>query len=163
MAATGNMGERTSSLEFAPQITAPGVARGHVRAVLGDWQLPAGTIQTAQTLTSELVTNAYQAAVRLAGRRGLSGPDERQCIGLTVRLLPAGQVVIEVADHDPGPPLMPKEDLEAESGRGLLIVETLSKEWGVRSLSSGGKVVYAVIEAEPEADAEVPTTAASGK
>jgi Histidine kinase-like ATPase domain len=156
MAATGTKSDRTSGLELAPRITAPGIARGHVRAVLGSWQLPPGTVQTAETLTSEIVTNAYHAAVRSAERRGLPGPDERQGIGLTLRLLPAGQVVIEVADHDPGSPLMPEQDLEAESGRGLLLVEALSKEWGVRPLSSGGKVVYAVIEAALEPGGEVP-------
>jgi Histidine kinase-like ATPase domain len=139
--------ERASSLELEPLITAPSGARSHVRATLEDWQVPAGIIRTVQTLASELTTNSYQAAKRLAERRGLPGPDLSERIGLTLCLLAAGQVVIEVADRDPGLPVMPGTSLDSESGRGLLLVDALSAKWGYFPLPSGGKVVYAVVDA----------------
>jgi hypothetical protein len=59
-----------------------------------------------------------------------------------------GEGQVHVGPGMPGMPVMPGPvDAEAESGRGLVLVEAMSKEWGVRSLSSGGKVVYAVIDA----------------
>jgi hypothetical protein len=37
-------------------------------------------------------------------------------------------------------------DLEAESGRGLLLVESLSTEWGTyRPAGASGKVVWAIV------------------
>lgn len=137
--------EQTSSLELEPLITAPSRARDHVGAVLADWQVPPETIQNVQTLASEMITNAYQAAKRSAERRGLPGPDMSERIGLILSLLIAGQVVIEVADSDPGLPTMSDTSLESESGRGLLLVEALSAKWGYFPLASGGKVAYAVI------------------
>lgn len=145
--------ERTSGLELEPLITAPSCARNHVRATLEDWQMPPETIRTAQTLASELITNSYQAAKRSAERRGLPSPDMSERIGLTLWQSLAGQVVIEVADRDPGLPVTPGASLESESGRGLLLVEALSKEWGYFPLTSGGKVVYAVIDALAQEDA----------
>src|SRR5262249_8757785 len=79
--------------------------------------------------------------------RGQPSPDRRRRIGMTLRLLRDGQVRIEVADHDPGLPVQPDTDPESESGRGLQLIEALSKEWGVTPLSCGGKVVYVVIDA----------------
>jgi hypothetical protein len=98
---------------------------------------------TAILLTSELVTNAVQAA-RLsehepAGRRVAPEP-----IHLTLRALPGG-VVIEVFDSEPGPPIPRQADPNAEHGRGLVLVKALSKEWGFDYPKSGGKVVYAVV------------------
>jgi hypothetical protein len=44
-------------------------------------------------------------------------------------------------------------DLEAEGGRGLLLVDNLSTDWGVYRLEDGhGKVVWSVVAA-PEASA----------
>lgn len=144
---------RTSSLELEPLITAPSCARSHVRATLEDWQVPPEAIRTIQTLASELITNSYQAAKRSAERRGLPGPDMSERIGLTLSLLLAGQVVIEVADRDPGLPVKPGAGLESESGRGLLLVEALSAKWGYFPLTAGGKVAYAVIDALLQEDA----------
>jgi hypothetical protein len=67
-------------------------------------------------------------------------------ISLTLRHLP-GKVVIEVFDHDPNPPILVDADTDAEGGRGLLLVEALSKEWGHFFPPAGGKIVYAVVSA----------------
>lgn len=140
-------GERISCLSLPARLTSPRWARRQVAAALSAWNVQPDDVQTAEALVSELVTNSCQAARRAAERQGLSGPDARERIGLTLRLR-HGQAVIEVADHDPSLPVMPvTDDAESESGRGLVLIEALSKEWGYKSLSSGGKVVYAVIDA----------------
>lgn len=36
----------------------------------------------------------------------------------------------------------------ADSGRGLMIVQALAKEWGCSRLPACGKTVYAVVQAE---------------
>jgi hypothetical protein len=38
---------------------------------------------------------------------------------------------------------------DAESGRGLLMIETMSDEWGCHPRRSGGKVVYAIMRIPP--------------
>lgn len=65
-------------------------------------------------------------------------------IALTLRRLP-GRVVIEVYDNDPNPPVLTDGEADAESGRGLLLVQALSKEWGHFFPPSGGKTVYCVL------------------
>jgi hypothetical protein len=51
-------------LELAAHRTAPGVVRGHVRAVAYEWGL-AGLADTAELLASEIATNAVLASQRL--------------------------------------------------------------------------------------------------
>jgi hypothetical protein len=46
---------------------------------------------------------------------------------VALRLLP-GQVVIEVTDNDPRPPVLADAGPGAEDGRGLVIVQALSEE-----------------------------------
>jgi hypothetical protein len=55
------------------------------------------------------------------------------------------QVVIFVWDASPLPPLPGDVGEDAESGRGLLIVQAVSERWGWDSPPGmGGKVVWAV-------------------
>ena len=49
---------------------------------------------------------------------------------------------VEVGDTDPSVPQVQWVPAGAISGRGLLIVETLSDAWGVAALEGGGKVVW---------------------
>jgi anti-sigma regulatory factor (Ser/Thr protein kinase) len=53
-----------------------------------------------------------------------------------------GRVRIEVVDSDPGVPQVQYVPAGATSGRGLLIVETLSDAWGVTPVEGGGKAVW---------------------
>jgi anti-sigma regulatory factor (Ser/Thr protein kinase) len=57
------------------------------------------------------------------------------------------RVLIEVADANPRLPTVAPVPTGAMSGRGLLIVERLSRSWGVRVEPGGGKVVWAEVEA----------------
>jgi hypothetical protein len=54
-------------------------------------------------------------------------------------------LIIEVSDPDPSPPIMAEVDSEAEGGRGLMLVQALSKEWDYYLPRTGGKVVYCVL------------------
>jgi hypothetical protein len=46
----------------------------------------------------------------------------------------------------------PGED--AESGRGLLLVEAISERWGFFGYDGGGKVTWALLEAAPAASSD---------
>jgi hypothetical protein len=100
------------------------------------------TVETAQLLASEIVTNSVKATGPDTTQLKYTDPARLERISLTLLYL-AGKVVIEVFDHDPNPPVLVSAD--AEGGRGLMLVEALSKEWGHFFPSAGGKVVYAVV------------------
>lgn len=137
-------GEPMAFVELPSLPTTPFWARRQAQAVLGGWQIPAEAMETAQLLVSELITNALRLTGQL--QDGLRHPDlhSTDFIALTLRLLP-DRIVIEVSDSDPEPPMLAGEDLEAEDGRGLLLVQALSKEWSYFFTPSGGKTVYCVI------------------
>jgi anti-sigma regulatory factor (Ser/Thr protein kinase) len=120
-------------LDLLAVITAARDARHFTTARMKQWEVPAGTIQAAQTIVSELVTNSYQAAN--------SGTEQ---ISVTLSRLP-GQIVIEVSDNDSRLPAMSDPADDAESGRGLHMIAALSDEWGCHPRHSGGKVVYAIM------------------
>ncbi len=54
-----------------------------------------------------------------------------------------GLVVIEVWDQGPDLPVIQPENYAAGSGRGLLLMSRLVRDWGTRPLTEGGKVVWA--------------------
>jgi len=57
----------------------------------------------------------------------------------------AGQIAIEVLDRDPSPPVLADAEADSDRGRGLMIVDKLSAEWGHRPGPYGGKIVYSII------------------
>jgi hypothetical protein len=120
-------------------------ARLHAKQLLWEWRLD-DLAATAELLVSELVTNGQRASARLTGSRY----EGRWTAGAPpVRLwLNADEerVLILVWDGDCQLPEPQGIDLEAESGRGLLLVETLSSEWGAYPLEgSTGKIVWTVV------------------
>ena len=101
-------------------------ARRFVDEVLSRWQC-GDLLDDVQLLVSELVTNAVVHA----------GSE----VEIAVRLL-VDSVRIEVVDRAPDAKLRPSSPaVEDESGRGLLLVETLASAWGVEPLD-GGKAVW---------------------
>ncbi|HAM03187.1 MAG TPA: hypothetical protein DCQ30_13320 [Acidimicrobiaceae bacterium] len=54
----------------------------------------------------------------------------------------AGVVHIEVHDHDPRPPETGPTPVDADRGRGLLIVDQLAQEWGWEPVRGNGKRVW---------------------
>jgi anti-sigma regulatory factor (Ser/Thr protein kinase) len=104
-------------------------------------------IETAELLVSELVTNAVKFSSPVPARLRYADLERVERISLTLRHQ-AGQVVIEVSDSDVNPPLMSDTGLNAESGRGLMLVDALSKEWSYFFPPSGGKTVYCVLSTD---------------
>ena len=110
------------------------MARFYVRAALAYHDLGDYT-DDAQTVTSELVTNAITHA-------------GTPSFGLEITLLkvPASVAVI-VTDASPQPPVKRCPGGDAEHGRGLIIVETVSAAWGWQPRNPG-KAVYAILTRE---------------
>jgi anti-sigma regulatory factor (Ser/Thr protein kinase) len=109
---------------FAPEPENIGAARSLVRGSLG----PADDKELAELLTDELSSNAVDHA-GTAFTVAVSHDDE-------------GALTVEVHDHDPQPPVMAPLDPDASRGRGLLIVDALSQEWGVTMIHDDGKTVW---------------------
>lgn len=132
---------RDRSLRLAALPTAPGVARAFVAGAVRAWRLPGECAQTAELLVSELVTNAVKQTGRVEGSP-TPGPTEYVAI-VRVRVRLVRDVVrIEVWDNDQTRPEPAEQSPDAESGRGLFLVEALSQRWGVFTSSVSGKVVW---------------------
>ena len=123
-----------SHLELGAISSAVPSARLHARLVFHEWGLSAGMAQAAELVVSELITNAIEH-----GSAGLPA---------TVRIWLSSDgetVAINVWDASSTPPVATNVGAEADSGRGLMIVAALSKDWGC-SAADPGKVVWAVID-----------------
>jgi anti-sigma regulatory factor (Ser/Thr protein kinase) len=132
-------------LELAALPTAPSCARGHVRSVAMEWGLE-DLANTAELLASELITNAVQASERLRIRADLAIVPVVQ-LWLVSDLI---SMVIHVWDGNDEMPVRKDVSLDGERGRGLVLVDTLSKEWGAYRKATG-KVVYCMITLENSA------------
>lgn len=122
-------------LDLGALPTAPGCARAWTREVLWEWRLTHLT-DTAELIVSELATNSVLAS------RSLDRP--------AIRLILVSdhqQLVVLVRDFDPGVPLLRHASTDDESGRGLLLVESLSDRfgWYRPEDDAPGKVVWAVL------------------
>lgn len=101
-------------------------ARQFVRQVLGGDTWP-GDVEAAVLLASELVSNAAQHA---------GGGTE-----LTVRVN-GPMLRVEASDRSSRRPRLRVPDPLDDAGRGLLLVDVLSSDWGVRDRIDGGKTVW---------------------
>jgi anti-sigma regulatory factor (Ser/Thr protein kinase) len=123
-----------SYLELGLLPTAVACARLHVKNVLWEWGLQSFA-EPVELLVSELVTNAVKVSRSLA-------------VISPVRLWlysDRASVLILVWDADTRPPVRMHIVEEAESGRGLLLVEALSQKWDwYAHKGMGGKVVWAL-------------------
>lgn len=109
--------------------TSVGSARRFVRDVLSSRQVGDQVVETVTLLTSEVVTNALVHA--------RSGPE------LVVRLH-GDTVRVEVHDRSPAVPVRRTIELDAPSGRGMVIVDQLAREWGVEHVPTGKRVWFEV-------------------
>jgi anti-sigma regulatory factor (Ser/Thr protein kinase) len=119
--------------------SSPRLARAFVRDTCARWNL-LPLVDDAVLVVSELVENS----VRHAGS------------GAMLRLeLRTGQFVIAVHDEDADPPELRPLTLDQPGGRGLPLVEALSRAWGTSPHPGGGKVIWAVLAISDEpADGE---------
>jgi anti-sigma regulatory factor (Ser/Thr protein kinase) len=125
------------TLALAALPMSPFLARRHTRFFLDSCRgISSETAETAELLVSELVTNA----VRFTGNSGRAS-----LISLSLRQFRDG-LLIEVYDAGRNPPVRSSAGEYAEGGRGLALIEALSKEWSYVFLPGGGKVVYCLLE-----------------
>jgi STAS domain len=96
-----------------------------------EWNIPE-TIPDAVVVTSELIDNMVQHA-RSEGQ------------------LRRRALCIAVSDADPRRPQLRLPGLSAPGGRGLVLVDRLSRTWGTAPCLGGGKAVWAVLTVSPRA------------
>jgi anti-sigma regulatory factor (Ser/Thr protein kinase) len=115
-----------------------GTARRLLLRHLGQWDMTA-LADTAGLVLSELATNSVRHA---------SGPDGR-LIETRFQRLPDGTLRIEVHDADQTKPERREPSADADSGRGLLLVDTLTGgRWGVSDREGIGKLTWAECTAD---------------
>ncbi|GAA1015520.1 hypothetical protein Aple_050470 [Acrocarpospora pleiomorpha] len=123
-------------------------ARAHVRGLLEEWGR-ADLVDAAEMVASELASNAVKATQEVRRSRPVGEAGRRAGVGvmgLSVYQVD-GLVVVEMWDCTREPPRLLEAGPDAESGRGLWLVDALSAGWGYRRPKTGGKVVYATLEA----------------
>jgi anti-sigma regulatory factor (Ser/Thr protein kinase) len=133
------------------RLSAVAAARTEVEAAIGAWCVAVDP-DVAILLTSELVTNAVTHAT---ARRRRDGEAARRgfAAGAVLLVIVADDAGLRVDVHD-GCGDLPvladcPADADAETGRGLLLVTSLSAEWGFYR-TPGGKAVYFTLEAQPD-------------
>ena len=124
-----NEGKIDARIELPADPASVALARQFVRDTLDapDW---VDLTEVVTLLTSELVTNAIRHA-------------HSPCtVQLTAR---SGNVRVEVLDDSPSP-VVPRLDTphEAESGRGIELVDVLSGHWGTQTRPPGKAVWFDV-------------------
>jgi anti-sigma regulatory factor (Ser/Thr protein kinase) len=121
---------RSYRLPLPPHKIASRQAHRVLEWALRDWRIDGDAADNARIVLSELVTNALTHSLdvfRLA-----------LCLN-------GDQILLEVWDRADGLPRVGLPDGLAVNGRGMYLVDTLSKEWGVRPEEDGGKTVWAKV------------------
>ncbi|WP_433894549.1 ATP-binding protein [Streptomyces sp. CA-111067] len=109
-------------------------ARRKILALVRTWDVPLTdeAFDELALLASEVITNAIRYS-------------RASCV-VVVRWTGA-RVRVEVTDTEPTRPIPRDEQLDAEGGRGLQLVESLAADWGSAAVP-GGKVVWFEVGAE---------------
>jgi hypothetical protein len=116
-------------------------ARRHARDILHQWHM-AALADAVELLVSEIVTNAVRASASLTAAERRTGRAPRVRLWLTSD---QHSVLIQVWDGDDHRAVRQDAGLDAEAGRGLLLVEALSTRWGChRPDGQHGKIVWAL-------------------
>jgi PAS domain S-box-containing protein len=118
----------SASTELPPSAASAARARRFVAAALA--ALPdRRAVEIAELLTSEVVTNAVVhggSAVRV----------EIETVD--------GRTRISVSDNDPAQPELRSPSLDDESGRGMRLVDSLARRWGVQPAGAGKCVWFEI-------------------
>jgi anti-sigma regulatory factor (Ser/Thr protein kinase) len=138
-------------VRLAARLSAVAFARDEVAAAIRAWCVRVDP-DVAILLTSELVTNAVtHASAHTRGKaaeRGVTG----EGVLLVIAADDAG-LRVDVHDGSADLPVVSGylAEADAETGRGLLLVTSLSAEWGFYR-TAGGKAVYFTLEVPPDVD-----------
>ncbi len=110
---------------FSGVPTSVALARRYVLSMLSGY--PSGTLERVELMVSELASNCVEHART----------------DFTIRLhLAGGTVRCEISDGGSGEPRLQPRDAERLGGRGLLIVDALSDDWGSEPVPGDGKIVW---------------------
>ncbi len=129
----------TAEVCVSAESRSAGIARRFLRDTLRDWDAATYT-DTAELVLTELVTNAIlHAKTDIVVRVDLSSDVLR----------------LEVVDHSLRQPIARHYSAEATTGRGLALVDALTRRWGVEP-EQAGKTVWAEMVADQPAGLVVP-------
>jgi anti-sigma regulatory factor (Ser/Thr protein kinase) len=109
-------------------------ARSQVRAAICAWDIPVDP-DAAVLLTSELVTNAIRHE-----------PGNTVTLAITCS---RDQLRVDVYDMSCFLPVLVDAQADAETGRGLMLVDSLSTDWGFYQVPAG-KAVYFTLAFQPD-------------
>ncbi|MFI7410086.1 ATP-binding protein [Streptomyces sp. NPDC049627] len=102
--------------------------RAIARSLLDEWEMP-GLTDAVELGVTELVANVVRHV-----------PD-RRCEVLVLRQ--SAGVRVEVKDGGEHLPVLPAQmPLDAENGRGLVLLEAVADKWGVDAVGGVGKTVW---------------------
>lgn len=121
---------RTFRIPLPPHPIAAEQARLLTKIALADWDLPE-LADDALLIAAELATNAAKIG---------------DVFHLTLSRQ-GGMALIEVWDSSEALPDRQRCSVDRVDGRGLLLVEACSKDWGWRLEDQGGKTVWALAAA----------------
>jgi anti-sigma regulatory factor (Ser/Thr protein kinase) len=130
-----------SSIRLTAVPTAVAVSRRFVRHTLEQWHFEEH-IDTATLIMSELVTNAIRAAGITDMQPKSWKITDEHVVAVQLRALEAS-LYVEVWDRGSGDPVRKNPDLEATSGRGLLLVDLFAERLSIYRPLVGGKIVWA--------------------
>lgn len=119
---------RSAQRWFSAHAMSVPLARSWLRGLLAGWDL-AGVTDSAELVLSELLSNAVR--------------NSEEPVEVLARAVD-DEVVVEVFDRSHRLPIPRDASEDDPSGRGLVVTEALSREWGVRERLDG-KVVWARI------------------
>jgi len=132
-------------IPLTADLAAAAVARSVVEDALRAWGVSVDS-DVAILLTSELVTNAVTHGTPAAGTFVLlTIACDTACLRVDVHDGSGDLPVLDTGLIDEAP-------AEAETGRGLLLVTSLSAEWGFYR-TPAGKAVYFTLELQPDIQA----------
>jgi anti-sigma regulatory factor (Ser/Thr protein kinase) len=124
-------------LELAAMPTAVPCFRKHARLVALEWGLP-DLAEKVELIVSELVTNSVRFAERSRGN-GLAAEVVQLWLFSDLHC-----ILVRVWDSSSEMPVRQDAGPDEESGRGLMLVDQLSSEWGAYR-KAHGKVVWVLI------------------
>lgn len=119
-----------SEIELPALVSSPRRARRFVRDTLEPLDVPTATIDDAELVATELVTNSVMHA--------------RSNVTLSVECADR-RVRLRVEDHSPVRPVVRNAAPDSATGRGLFIVEQLASQWGI-DLQRDGKTVWVELD-----------------
>jgi anti-sigma regulatory factor (Ser/Thr protein kinase) len=134
----------SSSMSVPHGPSGVGTARRRLRAELRDSGAAESVIDDAVLILSELLSNAYRHA------KPLDGVDGGHVVNAAWSRSADGALTIAVTDG--GGPTLPRPaspSVTARGGRGLTIITSLARDWGVREADPTGAVtVWAILPPE---------------